>query len=180
MSKSKLTQEMSKLRHDPQCFRIIRVCHFCQRVYQRAVFVIFPKNESVAGKEDRGCAGRSSRCAAKDDLGIGDVEALREFIDWAAEIGFKLVQLLPINETGGDNSPYNAISAMAIEPTTLHLAPGSPKDLTRQDFDITVADVDLAQLRQGFGEISTGEEIETSAARKGVFEFREHANKDRR
>ena len=59
------------------------------------------------------------------------------FIDWAAEIGFKLVQLLPINETGGDNSPYNAISAMAIEPTTLHLAPGSPEDLTREDFDAT-------------------------------------------
>ena len=49
-----------------------------------------------------------------DDLGIGDVAALREFIDWAADSGFKLVQLLPINETGGDNSPYNAISAMAI------------------------------------------------------------------
>ena len=29
----------------------------------------------------------------EDDLGIGDIEALREFIDWAAEIGFKLVQL---------------------------------------------------------------------------------------
>src|SRR5438128_6243117 len=84
----------------------------------------------------------------EDDLGVGDVAALREFIDWVAEIGFKLVQLLPINETGNDNSPYNAISAMAIEPTTLHLAPGSPKDLTRRDFDIAVADVNLAQMRQ--------------------------------
>jgi hypothetical protein len=48
----------------------------------------------------------------EDDLGIGDLGALRELIDWAAEIGFKLVQLLPINETGADNSPYNAISAL--------------------------------------------------------------------
>ena len=39
----------------------------------------------------------------EDDLGIGDLGALREFIDWTAEIGFKLVQLLPINETGADN-----------------------------------------------------------------------------
>src|SRR6059058_2492037 len=85
----------------------------------------------------------------KDDLGIGDLAALREFIDWVAEIGFKLVQLLPINETGGDNSPYNAISAMAIEPTTLYLAPGSPEDLTQQDFDAAMADVDLAKLRHG-------------------------------
>src|SRR6266487_942280 len=85
----------------------------------------------------------------EDDLGVGDVAALREFIDWAAEIGFKLVQLLPINEIGADNSPYNAISAMAIEPTTLHLAPDSLKDLTREDFDSVIADVDLAQLRRG-------------------------------
>ncbi len=54
----------------------------------------------------------------EDDLGIGDLGALRELIDWAAEIGFKVIQLLPINETGIDNSPYNAISAMAIELTT--------------------------------------------------------------
>ena len=64
---------------------------------------------------------------------------MRQFIDWAAEIGFKLVQLLPINEMGGDHSPYNAISAVALEPTTLHLAPGSPEDLTREDFDEIVA-----------------------------------------
>src|SRR5213594_3012542 len=77
----------------------------------------------------------------ENDLGIGDLGALREFIGWASEIGFKLVQLLPINETGADNSPYNAISALAIEPTTLHLAPNSPEDLTREDFDDLIAGV---------------------------------------
>src|SRR5438045_6874489 len=86
---------------------------------------------------------------SEDDLGIGDVAVLRQFIDWAAEIGFKLVQLLPINEMGHDNSPYNAISAIAIEPTTLHLAPGSPEDLTQADYDAALADVDLTKLRHG-------------------------------
>src|SRR5881394_2802911 len=85
----------------------------------------------------------------ENDLGIGDVAALREFIDWAAGIGFKLVQLLPINETGSDNSPYNAISAIAIEPTTLHLAQGSPQDLTREDYESALAGVDLTKLRHG-------------------------------
>jgi 4-alpha-glucanotransferase len=85
----------------------------------------------------------------ENDLGIGDTAALREFIDWAAAIGFKLVQLLPINEIGADNSPYNAISAVAIEPTTLHLAPNSPPDLTREDFDASVAEVDVSNLRRG-------------------------------
>src|SRR6476620_7949495 len=85
----------------------------------------------------------------ENDLGIGDLAALREFIDWTAEAGFKVVQLLPINETGGDNSPYNAISAVAIEPTTLELAPGSPPDLTQGDFDNTIAGFDLEKLRRG-------------------------------
>jgi 4-alpha-glucanotransferase len=83
------------------------------------------------------------------DLGVGDLEALRQFIDWAAGIGFKIVQLLPINEMGGDHSPYNAISAIALEPTTLHLAPGSPEDLSQADFDQVIAETDLEKLRKG-------------------------------
>src|SRR4029453_6362064 len=83
------------------------------------------------------------------DLGLGDTAALRQFVDWVAGIGFKLVQLLPINELGTDNSPYNAISAVAIEPTTLHLAPNSPKDLTRQDFDASLTQADVSGLRGG-------------------------------
>ena len=82
-------------------------------------------------------------------LGIGDVGTLREFIEWAREIGFRLVQLLPINEVGRDNSPYNAISAMAIEPTTLQLAPGSPAELTREAFESVMADENLEGLRHG-------------------------------
>src|SRR2546423_9634968 len=86
---------------------------------------------------------------SQQGLGIGDVGTLREFIEWAREIGFRLVQLLPINEVGGDNSPYNAISAMAIEPTTLDLAPGSPVELTQSDFESVVGAVDLTKLRRG-------------------------------
>jgi 4-alpha-glucanotransferase len=82
-------------------------------------------------------------------LGIGDVETLREFIEWAREIGFRVVQLLPINEVGRDNSPYNAISAMAIEPTTLHLAPGSPAELTQEAFESVMAKENLEALRHG-------------------------------
>ena len=85
----------------------------------------------------------------ENDLGIGDLGALREFIDWTAEIGFTLVQLLPINETGADNSPYNAISSMAIEPATLYVAPGSPEDLTRNDFEDSLSEINLIDLRPG-------------------------------
>ncbi len=55
---------------------------------------------------------------SRDDLGVGDVGCLRQLVDWAADTGFRLVQLLPINETGADNSPYMAVSSTAIEPAT--------------------------------------------------------------
>ncbi|MFL6528356.1 MAG: 4-alpha-glucanotransferase [Chthoniobacterales bacterium] len=83
------------------------------------------------------------------DLGIGDLAALCEFIDWSREIGFRVVQLLPINEVGGDNSPYNAISSVAVEPTTLTLAPGTPSHLTDEDFARITSTFDLTALRSG-------------------------------
>src|ERR1700736_2931922 len=117
---------------------------------------------------------------SENDLGIGDVSVLREFIDWAAELGFKLVQLLPINEMGGDNSPYNAISAMAIEPTTLHLAPGSPKDLTREDFEATLADVDLARLRRGWVKYDRVKKLKRRLLEKAFTSFSEDWRAGRR
>jgi len=86
-----------------------------------------------------------------DDLGIGDVVALREFIDWNAEIGMSFVQLLPINETGSDNSPYNAISSVALDPLTLDCAPGEDglEDLSTSVYDEVLADLDMGELRRG-------------------------------
>jgi 4-alpha-glucanotransferase len=116
---------------------------------------------------------------SENDLGIGDVAVLREFIDWAAEIGFKLVQLLPINEMGGDNSPYNAISAIAIEPTTLHLAPGSPEDLTRKDYESALADVDLTKLRHGAVKYGPVKKLKRRLLERAFVNFSAHASEDR-
>src|SRR5258708_25988098 len=116
---------------------------------------------------------------SENDLGIGDVAVLREFIDWAAEIGFKLVQLLPINEMGHDNSPYNAISAIAIEPTTLHLAPGSPEDLTRDDYESALADVDLTKLRHGAVKYGAIKKLKRRLLEKAFANFCAHASEDR-
>jgi 4-alpha-glucanotransferase len=116
---------------------------------------------------------------SENDLGIGDIAVLREFIDWAAEIGFKLVQLLPINEMGGDNSPYNAISAMAIEPTTLQLAPGSPEDLNRDDYDSALADVDLTKLRHGAVKYALVKKLKRRLLEKAFANFSAHASEDR-
>jgi 4-alpha-glucanotransferase len=116
---------------------------------------------------------------SENDLGVGDVAVLREFIDWAAEIGFKLVQLLPINEMGGDNSPYNAVSAIAIEPTTLHLAPGSPEDLTRNDYEAALADVDLTKLRHGAVKYGPVKKLKRRLLEKAFVNFSARASQDR-
>src|SRR5262249_16821685 len=115
----------------------------------------------------------------EDDLGIGDSGGLREFIDWIAEIGFTLVQLLPINETGADNSPHNAISAMAIEPTTLRLAPGSPEDLTRNDFADSLSKIDLAALRRGRVKYRQVKKLKQLIPEKTFSNFSVHADEKR-
>jgi len=114
-----------------------------------------------------------------DDMGIGDLGALREFIDWIAEIGFTLVQLLPINETGADNSPYNAISSMAIEPTTLHLAPGSPEDLTHNDFADSLSEIDLPGLRRGRVKYRQVKELKQRILEKAFANFSARADEKR-
>ena len=86
---------------------------------------------------------------SESDLGIGDTESLREFVEWAAAIGFRLVQLLPINETGNDNSPYNAISSVAIDPTTIAVTPVDVPDLSAEDFAGILSEVDLGALQAG-------------------------------
>ena len=115
----------------------------------------------------------------ENDLGIGDIGALREFIDWVAQIGFKLVQLLPINETGADNSPYNAISAMAIEPATLHVAPNSSPDLTREDFDAAVAGTDLRSLRLGEVKYRQVKKLKRRILEKAFANFSANASEER-
>lgn len=57
------------------------------------------------------------------DAGIGDLLALEEWIDWAANHHVGFLQLLPVNALGEDDapSPYSAISSVALEPLYLSL-----------------------------------------------------------
>ena len=53
--------------------------------------------------------------------GIGEFYDLLPLIDFCSEIGFDIIQLLPINDSGDDPSPYNALSSMALHPIYLSL-----------------------------------------------------------
>lgn len=61
--------------------------------------------------------------------GIGEFLDLIPMIDWCASIGFDIIQLLPLNDTGLDSSPYNALSAYALNP--IHLSLASLPNITR-------------------------------------------------
>ncbi|MEO8205097.1 MAG: 4-alpha-glucanotransferase [Chthoniobacterales bacterium] len=83
------------------------------------------------------------------DLGIGDTQTLRELGDWAKKHGFGVLQILPFNETSGDNSPYNIISAIAIEPSTIATSPESLPDLKPADFTRLCKSHNVEALKQG-------------------------------
>jgi 4-alpha-glucanotransferase len=115
---------------------------------------------------------------SKDDLGVGDIGGLRWFIDWAAKAGFALVQLLPINETGGDNSPYNAISSTALDPTTLELNPKALPDLSERGYRETLRTVDLAALREGAVQYSAVKTLKHKLLRLAFKRFVAQAKKE--
>ncbi len=85
----------------------------------------------------------------EDDLGIGDTAGVRQMIDWCHKHGLNIFQTLPINETSDDNCPYNAISALAIDPATLAVSPRAIPDLTRQKFNQIAKPALLRELRRG-------------------------------
>lgn len=57
----------------------------------------------------------------KDNCGIGEYLDLIPVLDYCKSIGFDIVQLLPLNDTGHDPSPYNALSSTALHPIYLSL-----------------------------------------------------------
>lgn len=51
----------------------------------------------------------------------GEFLDLIPMISWCEQVGCDFLQLLPVNDTGFDNSPYNPISTLALNPVYLSL-----------------------------------------------------------
>ena len=142
-----------------------------------------PKGIGVEVKETGDCVAGvllpAFALKSDDDLGIGDIRSLRAAIDWLAEMGMSFLQLLPINETGQDSSPYNAISSIAIEPTTLDVFPDSLEDLTQDDFTSITEAVDLRTLRSGPIDYAAVKKLKTDILREAFENFwRDHYRKE--
>jgi 4-alpha-glucanotransferase len=59
-------------------------------------------------------------------LGIGEFTDIEKLVDWAVQIGMKLVQILPVNDTiatqtWADSYPYAAISVFALHPLYVNI-----------------------------------------------------------
>jgi 4-alpha-glucanotransferase len=53
--------------------------------------------------------------------GVGEFADLPLLADWCLEAGLDVIQILPVNDTGADTSPYSATSAFALHPLYLRL-----------------------------------------------------------
>jgi 4-alpha-glucanotransferase len=58
---------------------------------------------------------------SKESVGIGEFLDLIPFAHWAKKCEMDLIQLLPVNDTGEESSPYSARSAFALNPVYIRL-----------------------------------------------------------
>lgn len=59
---------------------------------------------------------------SQQSCGIGEFLDLIPLVEWCPKVGFDVIQLLPLNDTGRGSSPYGAISAFALNPIHLSLS----------------------------------------------------------
>jgi 4-alpha-glucanotransferase len=71
--------------------------------------------------KQHGIALPLSAIRTEQSSGIGEYLDLIPLIDWCADVGFNLIQLLPLNDTGTLASPYSARGALALHPIYLRL-----------------------------------------------------------
>jgi 4-alpha-glucanotransferase len=72
---------------------------------------------ALAGRRRSGLLIPLFSCPSSTSWGIGDIGDIRPVTAWLASAGQRVLQLLPLNEiASGQQSPYSAISAMAIDP----------------------------------------------------------------
>jgi len=106
-----------------------------------------------------------------NDFGIGDTEAMRQAITFCSEQKLGILQVLPINETGDDNSPYNAISSIAIDPAYVTLTPELVPGLQQETLEKMFPDSVLTELRHGSVKYRQVKQLKLEALSHAYVEF---------
>lgn len=58
---------------------------------------------------------------SNNSVGIGEFLDLIPFANWAKRCGLNVIQILPVNDTGFESSPYSARSAFALNPVFINM-----------------------------------------------------------
>ncbi len=94
-------------------------------------------------------------------FGVGEFYDLKLLVDWAKEVGLKVIQILPVNDTTAtytkaDSYPYAAISAFALHPLYLHL----PAIVSKQNEKLLSSLADIQNRLNSKTEVSYEEVME--------------------
>ena len=82
---------------------------------------------------------------SRDSWGIGEISDLPRFTAWLDRCGLDFVLLLPVNEMAdGQNSPYSAMSAMAIDP--IYIALRDLEEFKAAGGESSLSDADRGKL----------------------------------
>ena len=98
----------------------------------------------LSGRRHAGILVPLFSCPSSTSWGIGDIGDLAHLTRWLAGAGQGVLQLLPMNEMApGQQSPYSAISAMAIDPVYIRVpavpefaAAGGERSLDREELEL--------------------------------------------
>lgn len=98
-----------------------------------------------------------SALRTRNNLGIGEFGDLPLLGEWCSRVGLRLIQLLPVNDSGDQSSPYSTLSALALHPIHVNIA--SLPEMQASALSDTISKR-LKQLRKqldGAGRFSYGE-----------------------
>lgn len=80
-----------------------------------------PHWQKIGKKSHHGVCIPLFSLKSQTSCGIGEYLDLIPLIHWCKKIGLDCIQLLPLNDTGADPSPYNPLSSLALSPIYLSL-----------------------------------------------------------
>lgn len=89
-----------------------RLCHTCAG----------SQWEQIGARHHHGIVVPLFSLHSANSCGIGEYPDLLPLCSWCHKIGFDTLQLLPLNDTGPETSPYGALSANALNPLHLGLS----------------------------------------------------------
>ena len=97
--------------------------------FMTIVIVLINKGRNMAQKEEisslktrlMGTVIPVSALRSEKSIGVGEFADLPEFGSFCKKMGIGLIQILPVNDTGYDSSPYAALTAFGLHPLYLRI-----------------------------------------------------------